>query len=158
MIMDKRKRDLLIAGVLVLIFVASLLKNVILPAKPKVSAPAEAPPPAATTDLAFLAGARNNKALFEKQRAVWSAEWSRDPFLLPAAGEEGSSRLADLKLSGIVWDEREPFAMVNEKVVKVGDMLGGYTVIEIKQSSVVLWSADGTFEELRLFQGQDAKA
>ena len=63
--------------------------------------------------------------------------WGRDPFLLDASNtkEQGTE---DLALSGIMPDKQNPCAIINNEVVKLGDKVGGMTVIEINESNVVL--------------------
>lgn len=42
----------------------------------------------------------------------------------------------NLKLSGIVYDNERPYAIVNDKVLSKGDMVEGATLIEINRESV----------------------
>jgi len=44
----------------------------------------------------------------------------------------------DLSLSGILYDEKRPLAIINEQVVAEGDMLGNKQVIKISQDEVIL--------------------
>jgi len=37
-----------------------------------------------------------------------------------------------------MWDEEGPAAIINDTVVKEGDSLGNYTVLEITESQVVV--------------------
>lgn len=46
----------------------------------------------------------------------------------------------NLKLSGIMWDEREPLALINSLAVKKGDSVKGSLVIAIHPDSVELAS------------------
>ena len=63
--------------------------------------------------------------------------WGRDPFLLDAsnAKEQG---MEDLTLNGIMPDKQNPYAIINNEVVKLGDKVGEMTVIEINENNVVL--------------------
>ena len=63
--------------------------------------------------------------------------WGRDPFLLDTANiqEQGTE---DLALNGIIPDKQNPYAIINNEVVKLGDKVGGMTVIEINENNVVL--------------------
>ncbi|MBM3251737.1 MAG: hypothetical protein FJZ11_03035 [Candidatus Omnitrophica bacterium] len=72
-------------------------------------------------------------------------EWVRCPF----SGKIYSSNageMIDLKLIGILWDERDPQAIINNKVVGLGDSVGTSTVVEIKQNSVILNEGSRIFE------------
>ena len=47
-----------------------------------------------------------------------------------------------LLLSGIVWDEAGPIAIINNEIFGVGDVIEGNTIVEIKKDRVIL--SDGT--------------
>ncbi len=49
-----------------------------------------------------------------------------------------SSGVEELILNGIVWDADNPYAIINNDVVKVGDKFGGITVVEITEKNVIL--------------------
>ncbi|MBU1147881.1 MAG: hypothetical protein KKD11_05950 [Candidatus Omnitrophica bacterium] len=63
--------------------------------------------------------------------------WGRDPFSLGANTPEDIG-FEGLAVNGIMWDEDNPLAIINDDVVKVGDMLGGLKVVEITKTSVVM--------------------
>ncbi|MFH0935755.1 MAG: hypothetical protein V1828_02700 [Candidatus Omnitrophota bacterium] len=80
-----------------------------------------------------------------------SLELKRDPFaaMIPAVAKGQAAQASSITLSGILWDENNPLAIINNKVVKKADTVGGCRVAEIKRDSVVL--NDGTREfELKL--------
>lgn len=64
--------------------------------------------------------------------------WGRDPFLLDASTNAQEEGVEDLSLNGIMPDKQNPYAIINNEVVKLGDKVGGMTVIEINENSVVL--------------------
>jgi len=52
-------------------------------------------------------------------------------------------------LTGIIWNEQDPKAIINNEIVGVGDEVGEEIVIEITPNSVIL--SDGTsHSKLRL--------
>jgi uncharacterized protein YxeA len=57
--------------------------------------------------------------------------------------------MEDLILNGIVSDRENPYAIINNDVVKVGDKVNDMTVIEINEKSVVL-EQDGQKHTLEL--------
>ena len=63
--------------------------------------------------------------------------WGRDPFL-PDTSNMQEQGMEGLALNGIMPDKQNPYAIINNKVVKLGDKVGGMTVIEINESNVVL--------------------
>ena len=54
-----------------------------------------------------------------------------------------------LVLDGIAWDRKSPRAVVNDRIVAVGDEVGGSTVVEIRKDRVILNNGAADFE-LRL--------
>ncbi|MCM8813119.1 MAG: hypothetical protein NC924_04190 [Candidatus Omnitrophica bacterium] len=45
---------------------------------------------------------------------------------------------APLEVTGILWDEKYPTAIINSRVVKIGDLIEGKTVVDIEQNRVLL--------------------
>jgi hypothetical protein len=67
----------------------------------------------------------------------------RDPFLSSKDPEKFEKEVQkkpqiDLNLSGILWDDQIPTAIINSKVVKIGDLVFGKTVVDIEKDQVVL--------------------
>ena len=72
----------------------------------------------------------------------------RDPFTLRMIS---SKSVKGESLSGIIWDDDVPMAVINGQILTVGDSIGGNTLVDIKEESVVL--SDGTNQyELKLGQ------
>ena len=65
------------------------------------------------------------------------AKWGRDPFLLDTANVK-EQVMGDMALKGIVADRENPYAIINNDIVKLGDKVNGMTVIEINEKNVVL--------------------
>jgi hypothetical protein len=66
-----------------------------------------------------------------------SIKWGKDPFLL-AESKVKEQGMEDLILNGIVSDQENPYAIINNDVVKLGDKVNDMTVIEINEKSVIL--------------------
>jgi hypothetical protein len=67
----------------------------------------------------------------------------RDPFLssknsVQVKTAAVSKTLVELKLSGILWDEKIPSAIINSKIVKIGDLIEGKTVVDIEKNRVLV--------------------
>jgi type II secretory pathway component PulC len=60
-----------------------------------------------------------------------------------------SSSVAGLTLSGIIWDRKKPLAIINDRVVSVGDTVKGSTVLEILKDMVV-FEQEGVYHTLWL--------
>ena len=87
----------------------------------------------------------------EKNSAAATTTLRRDPFvpLIDAKGNikdkkdlfpvRGESLPIAITLKGILWDERYPLAVINEKVLAEGDVLAGGVVLDtINEDGVVL--------------------
>ncbi|TAM41240.1 hypothetical protein EPN54_02050 [bacterium] len=81
----------------------------------------------------------------------------RDPFLpLKMVQEEKAagggqrmdliqvgSSVGDLKVQGIIWGGRFPQAIINDKVLTVGDTIGGVKLLSIDKNGITLSSSGG---------------
>ncbi|MCK4326373.1 hypothetical protein KAW55_06420 [bacterium] len=77
----------------------------------------------------------------EAQRERFSLSWGRDPFVLSGgtaqAGKRGVS-LGGFSLNGVSWKGKVGVAIVNDFIVKEGDVFEGYKVIKILKKGIVL--------------------
>lgn len=70
--------------------------------------------------------------------------WGRDPFRSStgraSATPGGAREDAPLAwaLAGIVYNHRQPMALINDQMVRVGDRVGSATVVAIEKESVTL--------------------
>ena len=67
-----------------------------------------------------------------------SSEWGDNPFLIERRVSSAMGGPEGLVLSGILWDSKIPSAVVNSRLVTVGEYLGQWQVIEIQKRAVVL--------------------
>ncbi len=74
--------------------------------------------------------------------------WSRDPF---APGDISALGISELALNGIIWDRVEPNAIINDEIVKIGDKVLNYKIVDIKYDKVIINDGVNNFE-LRLKQ------
>ena len=82
------------------------------------------------------------KAIQERARL----SWGRDPFQLEPSrlkgfqpeGPKGPPLDQVLKVTGIVWNGRRAYAVINDFLVKKGDEIAGAKVTEIKWDHVIL--------------------
>lgn len=73
--------------------------------------------------------------------------WSRNPFFPKASSSQTVA--SSLVLNGIAWDEKFPQAVINNRIVRAGEQIGGNKVVKIERSFVVLNDGVNQFE-LRL--------
>jgi len=84
------------------------------------------------------------KEIIELQKEKASEQYGRDPFFPSAEvseGKEGQMKghhIASLALKGVAWKGQTPMALIGDKIVKEGDMVGEYKVISIQKNRVVL--------------------
>ena len=68
----------------------------------------------------------------------------RDPFepLVTSTGELRTPRSGNvtgmLHLEGVLWDPQQPMAIVNGTVLRVGDEVEGYHLVEIRPEAIVV--------------------
>jgi len=74
--------------------------------------------------------------------------WGRNPFSISGAR---IMRLGVLTINGVLWDKKNPLAIINERIVKIGDKIDGNTVVGIEQDRVIL--NDGS-KDIELLLGQ----
>ncbi|MEW6593276.1 MAG: type II secretion system protein N [Thermodesulfobacteriota bacterium] len=77
--------------------------------------------------------------------------WSRDQVnrFRDQEPQVRSSSAAGLALSGIIWDRKKPLAVINDRVVSVGDTVKGSTILEILKDMVV-FEQEGVYHTLWL--------
>lgn len=143
--MEKNKK-LIILAVLIVVVIFVWARAFRGPSRRRARAPSRAPGLALEKGELELFRAQ---AVPKRTRAKSAyATWDRNPFV---RGERGAMVVSGLNLDGIVWDEKSPYAIINDKIVEVGDRIAGKKVIEIKVDSVIL--SDGTREyELKLWR------
>ena len=86
------------------------------------------------------------------QLVSWQEAWKRNPFLIPQREKEKSILREEgfsFSLSGIVWKEGVPLALIDDHIVRKDEILEGYTVVNITQDGVIL-EQDGKKYELFL--------
>ena len=81
------------------------------------------------------------------EQEIKKMDFKRDPFSQQSLSDLEESQ--SLHLSGILWDEANPTAIINDEIVAVGGEINGKKVIEIKKDKVIL-EADGQTTELGL--------
>jgi len=86
----------------------------------------------------------------------YTADERRDPFIslinksgnfkdnVPSAREELNNLIEIIKVDGILWDEQQPLAMINNEIHKIGDVINKLTVKNITDESVTFGYADLT--------------
>lgn len=71
---------------------------------------------------------------------TYDSHGRKDPFSPPvisAVEKAGTEILAGVRLEGIIWDKKKPMAIINDKVVGIGDSVSGAEIIDIKKNEVI---------------------
>lgn len=127
--MDKDKQKLIILGALVLFFIIILAtrggKH-----KPSIGTAPTVTPTAVVRPKIEAAGERKVSAF---------KSWGRDPFAVGGATTDAGG---DLILTGIIWDEKRPYCIINGRLSKKGDEIFGCVILEIKKDSVTVKVGD----------------
>ncbi len=127
----KDKIELIITVVLVIVFIVLtdlfLKRNALRPA-----AAARASKEIFLVPPDFKHDPRRGQGMaFLWEKSAGDQEVKRDPFLHDSTDN-------DLSLKGIIWNSDRPSAVINERVVAIGDVIGNLKVTQITQDSVVL--------------------
>lgn len=152
--MDKQKKQLIIVGILVAILLFSVMGS--FKKKPGVRAVASAPAPsiAAAPQSASTAAPASMRADEKKMNAQLERAklaWGRDPFVAPS---EKEYQIGELELKGISFDEEKGgYAFINNDIVKKGDAVGDYEVVDIEKDRVLLKKGNQSF--YLVFPGQE---
>lgn len=68
--------------------------------------------------------------------------WGQNPFMLKRAPKA-------FYIEGIMWDEKNPKAIINGNIVGIGDAVESKTIVDIKPSSIIIKGDDGKEVELK---------
>jgi len=81
------------------------------------------------------------------RKVISDAPWGVNPFLeeRQAATPAETGKQYGPVLGGVLWDPKTPSAVVNGRVVTVGEHVGKWTVVEIRRDRVIL--SDGDAQE-----------
>jgi hypothetical protein len=89
------------------------------------------------------AESRQKPSFLVRQKIEYKAEGLRDPFRgarIETASGTVEAKLPNFTVQGIVWGGSFPQAIINNKVVKIGDTLESAKVIDISKDGVTVFS------------------
>ncbi|PKK82909.1 MAG: hypothetical protein CVT49_11400 [candidate division Zixibacteria bacterium HGW-Zixibacteria-1] len=131
--MDTKKRQ----RIIYVIFIAAVIWGVYNLSGNKPRTQVDVPRPVAKLD-AIRTGIKTESINIEKYSAL---EWGRDPFyrgpkhiILSAVGVTQPV----WTLSGILFDNNSPSAIINKKIVRGGDIINGARVVQVDKETVTL--------------------
>lgn len=143
--MNKKRIEIILTFLLSIIFVF-IITNSIKIAKRRFSATA------VVSTVTVSGPAAQTRKEIARQGAGKPEEpaWGRCPFSGKAYSASGKP-VINFRLTGIIWDQKTPQALINNKIVKAGDRFGNYIVVGINRNSVIL---NNGIEEIQLRLGQ----
>ncbi|MEK6600119.1 MAG: hypothetical protein AABY52_07265 [Deltaproteobacteria bacterium] len=77
-------------------------------------------------------------------KKIVNVPWGRDPFV--ALTGDGFVKPANLKLTAIIYNNKKPSAIVNNKIIYIGDSVDGQKVIDITKQYVILRGVSGAYK------------
>lgn len=142
--MKKETIQLIVIGLGLLVLPAIIINNMKrAPKKPAVSAaPPVQPPQPAAVQQGGQGGGQTPAAINEQLERAKLA-WGRDPFFLPAQKKEESRR--EMKLQGISRRQGTGYAMINGEIVRNGDRLGEYEIVDVERDQVLIRKGEQTY-------------
>jgi hypothetical protein len=143
--MTKEVKQLIMVGVLVVVLIFAML-NTFKKKPSKKTTPGNKPVAGSTTGVKATLPAVNipadNKTIASQKQRL-DLGWGRDPFNTAIDKE---FQFSDLKLKGISFgDDQQGYAFVNNDIVKKGDRVGDYEVVNIEKDKVLLRKAGQSF-------------
>lgn len=147
--MEKKKKEAIIFIVLIFVAVIMVMRMMLKAEAPLSSQVETSPAIGKQADIADFF------ELEEKLKGTRpKLDYTRDPFQFQprkAAGKVGIDRLS---LTGIIYDQESPVAVINDTIVHKGEEIEGALILEIKSNSVVL-EKDGKSYTLELIKPEE---
>lgn len=137
--MDKKRIEIIVTSFLVLILIFAWLNSIKVLKKRRVQK-VKSPAAAQSADLLKLEliGLEKEVSVKEGKERNKDASlvWIRCPFCGKRYGEQEA--MVDLAVSGIIWDEVNPQAIINSKILAEGDSIRGFSIEKIEKRRVIL--------------------
>jgi len=143
--MDKKRIELTVTGILVLVFVFAWANSIRLIRAKMKGRKAPAAVVAQYDVFAQSSTTRPQPRIYVEDEGL---DWKRCPFCGEFFTQVEDS--TNLRLSGILWDAKNPQAVIGSEVYGKGDKIGKFIVVDINPDKVVL--SDGSKQiELKLY-------
>jgi len=139
---DKKKIEIIITGLLVVVLGVLVIVNTKKRGSPK-KRPVQGEPAILATSTG-IKSVKADKDTIALQRERTKLAWGRDPFFFtrPKKIYKGTTLL----LKGIsLGKDKTVFALINDQIVTTGDAVEGYKVLEIQKDKVLLRKGSDSF-------------
>ncbi|MFA5118665.1 MAG: hypothetical protein WC695_07400 [Candidatus Omnitrophota bacterium] len=146
--MSKQIKQLILTGCLIVVLALVTLGNIKkkpsrAPVPQTQSTVALAPPVAISSSAAPASPAATSDTMRAQQLERGKLNWGRDPFI---GLFDKEFKMDELKLQGISFGKnRAGYAFINNEIVKQGDAVGGYEVVEVEKAKVLLKKESQSF-------------
>jgi hypothetical protein len=146
--MSKQVKQLILTGCLIVVLALVTLGNIKkkpsrAPVPEAQSTVALAPPAAVSSAAAPVSPAATSDTTRAQQLERGKLSWGRDPFI---GLFDKEFKMDELKLQGISFGKnRAGYAFINNEIVKKGDEVGGYEVVEVEKAKVLLKKESQSF-------------
>lgn len=135
--MKKEKLELIITAILIILFII-LFMSLFFKKKHAPSPVAAVKQEVPKTEISIQ---QPGKQAEENEAQVWG----RDPFTLTAEKTIQVKSATLPILTGIIWDEQHPMAVIGDEVVGIGGKVSDYEVKKIEKERVILQKGEETF-------------
>lgn len=141
--MDKKKIEIIATSILAVVFIivwANAIKAIKKRGKPVSTASSVVAP------NIFIPKSDEKSDI----KPLWTEEkdltWLRCPFSGKSFSGALTHEVINLKLTGILWDEESPQAVINNRILGIGDRIGNNEILDINQDLVILFDGNRNFE------------
>jgi len=132
---NKEKIEKIATSVLVVIFVLFVARAVL-----KMNSRANPPVAAESMTIADVSISQHSLKRKELISKFQKVKWERNPFV-----QGGYGVLGGFDLMGIFWDAGQAYAIINNEVLKAGDAINDYRIIQVEQKTVTLTDGEEYF-------------
>ncbi|MFH1338953.1 MAG: hypothetical protein ABIH40_03835 [Candidatus Omnitrophota bacterium] len=144
--MSKAVKEIVITAVMVIVLAVIVINNLKGAGKTKKATRAGRPKQLAEVTPSPAAVPADKKTLSLQRQRAENLVWGRDPFVYVEAETDRGYRTGAMELKGIsLGKDKAGYAFINNEIVKAGDTVGGYDVLEIEKDKVLLKKGSQSF-------------
>ena len=141
--MDKKKIEIIAAGGLIIVLVIMLIP-VITKRSSKVVKKQQVSTEETSIAEFVSKSAKADENIRNLQDKRSQADWGRDPFFFSEVKKVYKGKA--IVLRGVSVDSKgKGYALVNDDIVTIGDIVSGYTVMEVQKNKVLLQRGKDSF-------------